>query len=166
MPKLLNIAIPTYNRAKQLEYALKIFISQIENNLEDFIDIFISDDFSRDNTENIVQSYTSKYNFIRYRKYNNNIGLERNLIESTRWCDGKYLWIFGDDDFLEDTQALHYIVSLLEEANYEFYVLNRTRRSFDLSTLMTDNWMNVDIKKNIEYSSLIEFCKEWLLISG
>jgi FkbM family methyltransferase len=165
MPKLLNIAIPTYNRVEQLEYSLKIFISQIENKLEDFIDIFISDDFSTDNTEKIIQNYASTYNFIKYRKYEKNIGLERNLIECTRCCDGKYLWIFGDDDFIEDEQALHYIVSLLKDKKYEFYILNRTRRSFDLSTLMTDNWMNVDINKNIEYPSLLQFCKEWGIIS-
>ena len=61
MPKLINIAIPTFNRAGQLEYSLKIFISQIENKLENFIDIFISDDFSTDHTEKTVESYTNTY---------------------------------------------------------------------------------------------------------
>lgn len=165
MPKLLNIAIPTYNRREQLKYALDQFIEQIENRYETLIDIFISDDCSTDKTENIIGKYAKKHSFIHYRKYDQNIGLERNLIECTSWCNGKYLWIFGDDDFIENSQSLTNIIEILKKGVYEFIILNRSRKSFDLSKKITDNWMRVDTKSNTEYPSLKDFCKQWGIIS-
>jgi FkbM family methyltransferase len=165
MPKLLNIAIPTYNRWQQLIFALDHFIDQIENRYETLIDIFISDDCSTDHTEYLIGRYAKNHSFIHYRKYDQNIGLERNLIECTNWCDGKYLWIFGDDDFLENNQSLSYIIELLKIGAYEFIILNRSRKSFDLSKKITNNWMRVDTKANTEYPSLKDFCKQWGIIS-
>jgi glycosyltransferase involved in cell wall biosynthesis len=165
MPKLLNIAIPTYNRKVQISFALDVFILQIENKYEEFVDIFISDDCSSDGTDKTLKKYVEKYEFIKYRKYKKNIGLEKNLLESTQWCDGKYLWIFGDDDFLDSETAMKDIIELLTQDNYEFFILNRTRKSFDLSKKQSENWMNVDLKQNIEYPSLNKFCCQWGIIS-
>jgi glycosyltransferase involved in cell wall biosynthesis len=165
VPKLLNIAIPTYNRKYQLKYAIDKFIAQINETYEEMVDIFVSDDCSTDGTSELIREYEKTYQYIKYRRYEHNIGLERNLIESTEWCDGRYLWIFGDDDFLAQNQALKYILDILNSKEYEFIILNRSRMSFDLSKRITSNWMKLSTRRDIEYLSLRNFCKQWGIIS-
>ena len=50
---LISVIIPTYNRAIDVEKAIKSFISQKNNNFE----LIIIDDGSTDNTENLIKSY-------------------------------------------------------------------------------------------------------------
>ena len=154
---LLSVAIPAYSRRFELEYCLEKFASQIIGKYESDIEILVSDDCSPDDSLAVIREYALKHNFIRYRRYQANIGLERNLIACTNGCSGEFLWIFGDDDFLEDG-CLDFVMDLLRGNQYDFLVLNRTRRSFDLSKLISDNWMRLVPSKTYEFSGLREFC--------
>ncbi len=154
---LLSIAIPAYSRKFELEYCLEKFVAQIIGKYESYIEILVSDDASPNNALSTISRYSRKYNFIRYRRYPVNIGLERNLIACTDACTGEFIWIFGDDDFLEDG-CLDLVMERLRSNLYDLIVLNRTRRSFDLSTLISDNWMRLEHSKNYAFSGLREFC--------
>ena len=115
------------------------------------IEIVISDDCSPNDSLSQIRRIADRYNFVTYRRYPRNIGLERNLIACTDVCRGEYLWILGDDDFIEPADALDQIIHLLRSGRYDFYVFNRTRRSFDLSKLLSDNWMHLDVNKSFEF---------------
>ena len=156
--KLLSIAIPAYDRPNELIYGLRRFVEQIEGCYEGEIEIIISDDYSPNNSLHEIESFAENYSYIRFRRNEKNIGLERNLIECTRLCQGEFLWIFGDDDFLECDDALNRIMLNLRSKQYDFLVLNRTRRSFDLSKLLSDNWMRLEPSKTFAFSGLREFC--------
>jgi glycosyltransferase involved in cell wall biosynthesis len=165
MPTLLSIAIPTYNRVRQLEYGLKRLLTQTSEEVQSMIEIHVADDCSTDDTPSLMANLTKDYPFIHYERYASNIGLEKNLIACTHRCKGKYLWIFGDDDFLEFDDSLSCVLSLLEDEHYPFYILNRTRRSFDLSQLLSENWMRLNPSSNMDYFRLRDFCVEWGIIS-
>lgn len=154
---LLSVAIPAYSRRLELEYCLEKFTDQIIGKYEGDIEILVSDDDSPGDALAVIREYSRKYNFIRYRRYPANIGLERNLIACTSGCTGEFLWIFGDDDFLEDG-CLDLVMELLRSNRYDFLVLNRTRRSFDLSKLTSANWMRLEPDKTYNFSGLREFC--------
>ena len=154
---LLSIAIPAYNRSQELEFALKRFISQVKGKYETEVEIIISDDCSPNDSLHKIKNIANNYDFIKYYRYSENVGLERNLIKCTEYCSGEYLWIFGDDDFIEPNDGLDYIMQLLRQKQYDFYIMNRTRRSFDLSKLISDNWMELDTNRNYEFSGLREF---------
>ncbi|WP_319409725.1 glycosyltransferase [uncultured Desulfosarcina sp.] len=162
---LLSIAIPTYNRSKQLKYGLNRFLSQITDDIKPLIEICVADDCSTDDTPAVMKRIVRDNFFIHYERYEYNIGLEKNLIACTQNCRGKYLWIFGDDDFLEFDDSLACIISLLKEGCYPFYILNRTRRSFDLSKKISENWMGLDFSNNKIYPRLRDFCSKWGIIS-
>ena len=160
---LLSIAIPAYARPKELRHALNSLIRQILL-YEGLIEILVVDDASPDDPLGFVADLARRYGFIRYTRLEENIGLERNLISCAKDARGEYLWIFGDDDFLETADALDEIVSLLRSDRYDVLVLNRTRRSSDLSTLMTENWMRLN-GGDRDFSGLREFCLEFGFIS-
>ncbi|MEH6559624.1 MAG: glycosyltransferase [Oceanicoccus sp.] len=162
---LLSIAIPTYNRSQELCYSLDRLVDQISRRPAGEIELVIADDCSTDDTEALAKPYADNYKFVEYLRYPENIGLEENLLQSGGGCTGEYLWIFGDDDFLEYDSSLDEIISFLSSGNYDILIMNRTRRNIDLSRLITTNWMDLDESKLIEYKGLREFVLEWGLLS-
>lgn len=85
---LLSIAIPAYNRPKELTFGLYRFVAQIIGRYEDAIEIVVSDDASPENGLDDIRLLAQKYKFIKYRRYAQNVGLERNLIACTEGCGG------------------------------------------------------------------------------
>lgn len=155
---LLSIAIPAYGRPKELKHCLDRFIVQVAGKYDREVEILISDDATPDDALREVRGLAERHPFVRYRRYPGNIGLERNLIACTDGCAGEFLWIFGDDDFLEPDDALDQVMGLLRGGAHDFYVLNRTRRSFDLTRLVSDNWMRLKTSDASAFPGLREFC--------
>ena len=162
---LLSIAIPTYNRSSELAFSLDRFVDQIVGNYEDQIEIVITDDCSTNETFSVAKDYAARFPFISARQNSSNIGLEKNLINCTKNLNGKYLWIFGDDDFLEFDDSLDHIIARLQEGTHSFFVLNRTRRNKDLSQVLSYNWMKVADNRTRDYLGLRQFCLDWGFIS-
>ena len=96
---LLSIVVPTYNRSSELLYSLEIFRQQIKPEFLDQVEVIVCDDASTDDTEFSMTALQQQDTCIRYIRYPENVGLERNLIECANHACGEYLWIFGDDDF-------------------------------------------------------------------
>lgn len=155
---LLSIAIPAYGRPEELKFGLLRLISQVSGKHEDRVEIVISDDCTPGNGLDEIREIASHHQFVTFRRYPQNIGLERNLIACADDCRGEFLWLFGDDDFIEPEDGLDHVMALLNEGKHDFYVLNRTRRSFDLSRVISDNWMRLDVGSTREFAGLREFC--------
>ncbi|MGC9219566.1 MAG: glycosyltransferase family 2 protein [Athalassotoga sp.] len=112
---ILSFAIPTWNRAKELSECLDSIISQIIESNEN-VEIVISDNASTDETPKVVEEYLKKYNFIRYFRNEKNVGPDLNFISVIEKSNGKYAWLFSDDDWLNDG-ALKEILRIIK--NYE-----------------------------------------------
>lgn len=161
---LLSIVIPAYDRPDTLAQAIDSFVQRIVGRFETEVEIIIADDASPKNSLTFVSDLAKKYSFLKYKRYEQNIGLEQNLIVSSEDAKGEYLWIFGDDDFLEPEDALEDIIARLRAGQYDMFVLNRTRRSKDLSKLLSDNWMRLD-GPDQAFAGLREFCLKFGFIS-
>jgi len=90
----LSIAIPTYNGAKTIRETLDSIVSQ----LEDGVEIVISDNASSDGTAEIIREYQVMHPVIRYFRNDENLGADRNFDLAVQRATGKYVWFFGDDD--------------------------------------------------------------------
>lgn len=98
----LSVAIPTYNGAKYIREALDSIITQLDD-IDEKIEIVISDNASTDNTYDIVKEYQKKYpHFITYYKNDENLGPDRNYDLAVRKAKGKFVWLFSDDDKIRD----------------------------------------------------------------
>lgn len=115
----LSIAIPTYNRALILDRALENIANQIS--YADDIQIVISDNGSTDNTQSIVNKYSSILN-IKYVSLPENRGFDRNFINAINESDGEYVWIKGDDDFIAP-YMIEKAKSIINN-NYDAVILN------------------------------------------
>lgn len=96
-PKL-SICIPTYNRAKYLPALLDSIVSQV--NEKNILEVCISDNGSEDNTYQIVEKYQKQYKYIRYFRWQQNVGYGRNCLKVVEIAKGDYCWIVGSDDVL------------------------------------------------------------------
>jgi len=97
---LLSISIPTYNRALILENTLNHIFSEIDKyELNEVIEVVISDNNSVDGTYDIIEKYilTNRFKIV-YRKNEVNLGVIKNILKLIPLCSGRFWMFYGDDD--------------------------------------------------------------------
>lgn len=102
MPVLLSINIPTYNRSGYLKALIESF-GEDAHVLANRLEINILDNASTDDTEAVVQSLPTSLP-IRYQRHDRNLGPLTNIHLAHRAGEGKYVWVVGDDDYLQAGQ--------------------------------------------------------------
>ncbi|QEH39754.1 glycosyltransferase family 2 protein [Chitinophaga sp. XS-30] len=110
---LLSILIPTYNRQKFLLKNLEILCAIItENNLNNDVEIIISNNCSPDSTSQKVRIFMEMYPDIKITFFDQpqNIGLEANALLVLSESHSEYAMYLGDDDYL----TKEYLVQLVK----------------------------------------------------
>lgn len=98
---ILTVAIPTFNRARQLEKRL----AEIEEQWTEDIAVYIFDNGSSDDTPEVVARFTDRLPW-HYQRVPVNSGALRNLIRCFEEPDTEWVWPLSDDDGLaEDSLA-------------------------------------------------------------
>lgn len=120
---LLTIAIPTYNRKKYLIELLPVLLAQIQqaDPNDCFIQLLIVNNASTDGTNEIIRSI--KDFKIKYIENKTNIGADKNFIECVKHANGKYVWLFGDDDLLE-VGAISKILEIVKREKFDLIIAN------------------------------------------
>lgn len=99
MQSLVSVVIPSYNRARMVERALKSVVAQTYQNWE----VLVVDDGSTDETEEIVAEFNKQNNRIRYIRLDSNRGacVARNVgIDESK---GEYItFLDSDDEYLPE----------------------------------------------------------------
>jgi len=95
----ISLCIPTYNRAPQLQELLDSIACQIGYELP--VEIVISDNASTDDTPAVVERYRAAGMPIVYEILPENMGFDRNIMNSVERASGEYCWLCGSDDILE-----------------------------------------------------------------
>lgn len=110
---LLSICIPTYNRANWLAASLQSLIPQVVA-CDGDVELVVSDNCSTDSTQSILEEY-STCQFFRGHRNSVNVGGTPNMhILASSLAQGKYFWVFGDDDTVLEGSVEH-IVDLLRK---------------------------------------------------
>lgn len=99
----ISICIPQYNRIEYLIKSLDELQDQTYSNFE----VIISDDCSKDNTQEVINDIKSSYSFpIIYHRFESNQGYDRNLRKSMELATGDYCFVLGNDDTLAHNDVL------------------------------------------------------------
>ncbi len=117
--KPLAIIIPAY-KSKFLVKTLNSFVQQKNKNFK----IYVGDDCSPEDIENIVRDFQDKLD-VKYYRYDNNIGA-KDLVKHWNRClkligDEEWVWIFSDDDIV-DRNCVEIFYKTIEEDNNQFNV--------------------------------------------
>lgn len=103
----LTVAIPTYNRASELEKT----ILKLSKEVGSFY-ILISDNNSTDNTEEVVKKYQKLIPNLIYNKNRLNLGYSGNVCRLYELSRTPYIWFLCDDDSILPG-AIHKILSII-----------------------------------------------------
>jgi glycosyltransferase involved in cell wall biosynthesis len=151
---IITVAIPTYNRPKQLVSLFNTFLSKV---IIDFdsneVDVFISDN----SDENIshMNGELCLNSSIRYYKNKENIGYSGNVINCIREARGKFIWIVSDDDYINydnfkifiewlyDNQKLNFKCIMLPFINTDFFGKHHLSNTSIEWGVSKDNLINV-----------------------
>lgn len=106
---LISIAMPCYNRGKNLEK----FIENIRKQSypQDKIEIVLGDFYSTDNTLEVAK----KNGCVILRDHNPDMEYRRTL--ALKNCNGKYIFIADDDNFFVNPDLLKIMVEVIEKEN-------------------------------------------------
>ena len=85
----ISVCIPVYNMEKYIERSLLSIINQSFQNFE----IIVVNDYSKDQTINIIQRLQSEDNRIKVINHNKNLGVYLSRIESVLYSKGEYILI-------------------------------------------------------------------------
>lgn len=103
MTKLLTICIPTYKRSETLRRCIDSIVAQIDKyGLADYVDIYVTNDASPDDTISVLHAYESLSYFkgvTREKNLGMNLNIKCMLNEVAKKSD--YQLIITDDDFLQ-----------------------------------------------------------------
>ena len=155
MNKLLSICIPTYNRREFLRSNLLEIIDQAnEANLQDYIEICISDNASSDNTSTMIKDLCKDHSNIDiiYSDNKSNVGPERNFIIVMKMATAKYSWLLGSDDML----GKHSLISISKELsndNFDILLFNRNNYDKSMKTFISQSYF---LRPHIE-SQIFDF---------
>lgn len=120
-PKV-SVCMITYGHEKFIEEAINGVLMQ-ECNFE--IEIIISNDFSFDNTNKIVNSFIETHprgHLIKYTMQSKNMGMMPNFIWALEKCKGKYTALCEGDDYWTDPLKLQKQIDFLDK--HEDYILS------------------------------------------
>ena len=116
MPKLLTVAIPTYNRAGMLDKQLSWLATEIKEH-EGECDILVNDNCSPDTTAEVLAKWQATFPAsvsFKFNRHPQNIGGMANIVACIEYATGDYVWTLGDDDPIQ-IGTLSYIFTLLKK---------------------------------------------------
>jgi abequosyltransferase len=145
MSKLLTITIPTYNRPHFLEQQFTWLAKSIKG-FESECEIIISDDGSTDNTSEIINKWRPIFSETTFRLSVNseNLGPVRNIAHCISLATGKYVWVVGDDDDLQEQTLTYVIQNLKSNPDLSLLILNYSIYYAPRTEFITDRYFPID----------------------
>lgn len=122
---LLSIAIPTYNRAKELKAALASVFAQIDG-LGDAavnVEVVVCSNGSTDDTDAVVLAHQHRPQ-LRYFVNDRNYGIDENIRRVVRHARGEFVRLLSDDDTLVPDSIQALLRTLASHADIGFLFLN------------------------------------------
>ena len=124
MNKLISIVLPTYNRADLLRYTLTLLIPQIEEVVED-VELIICNNASTDSTEEILEDFKVKYDFVKVINYNDHCDIGNSIARSISNAEGEFFLLWSDDDIPSPYMIKMYLNAIKNTPNVACVVGNR-----------------------------------------
>lgn len=145
---LLSICIATYNRADYIGATLESIIPQITNEVE----VVIVDGASTDQTSSVVTRYTKTCGRIRYVQLPAKGGVDQDFCKAVELAQGKYCWLFTDDDLLKPNAVSAVLKEL--QYGYSLIVVNAQAMNKDLSKVISNRVLLVNSNEVYNVSEL------------
>jgi glycosyltransferase involved in cell wall biosynthesis len=139
----LSIAIPTYNGAKYIRKVLDSIVCQLDD-VDEEIEIVISDNASTDETPQIIKAYQKKYPFIEYFRNDKNLGVDRNFDLAIQSASGEYVWFFGDDDIMMPGAIKRVVTVITNHYDVDYFFANCSIWNEDFTECRSTRFISIE----------------------
>lgn len=129
---VLSIVIPTYHRSDELVLAASSIADQLVGELEQKVEIIITDNASGPETVGRIKYLAQAYPTVSYMLHKRDEGGFFQFFSAPWRARGRYTWVFGSDDVLLPG-GVAYVVELLEREAPSFLTLNKKAFNKDLT---------------------------------
>lgn len=147
----LSLCLATYNRARYLDRYLTHHLSALDASGIDY-ELVVSDNYSTDETPEILARYAAANTRIRVSRQPRNVGAYPNILTTLHQARGEFLISIADDDLMIAEQALTYV--------------QRMRDDPDLVMIQAP-WLLMDeTKDDAIIGKFYDFDGEWRFESG
>jgi abequosyltransferase len=136
---VLSICIPTYNRSCFLRESLTSVYKAISG-LDEQVEVLVSDNASTDNTLEVVTEFQCRYPELRYNRNPVNV-IDKNFFIAASLATGKYVWVFADDDLMEERAVSRVLKEIF--IGYNLLILNYSTWNSSFSTLIKSQFFPV-----------------------
>ena len=125
----ISICLPAYNMERFIESTL---LSIINQSFQDF-EIIIINDYSNDNTENIINQLMQKDKRIKCINHSKNLGVYTSRVDGVANSQGKYAMLMDSDDMLLNPHLLENLFNLylkynLDIIEYDMYIYDEKKQ--------------------------------------
>lgn len=149
----LTIAIPTYNRNKEIVNCVGSLISQFTNEcclliIDNHSQIPVEESLKDLLTDSDIQSKTLRNSV--------NVGLSANIMRCFEYCETEYLWVIGDDDLAAPNaiETIFKYINKFPQSIFFNFVTPMVSRNNDIQTKGLNNFLDgVDSISNIGFIS-------------
>ena len=121
MKPLISIVIPSHNRTELLDEAIVSIKTELKRNSD--CELCISNNSIGDKTENLILTKYSDSSQIIYRRSLDAPSQDENVNMAVSMASGEYVWIFGDDDLIEEG-FLSELIAYLKSRSPDIVILN------------------------------------------
>jgi len=118
-----SVAIPTWGiKGKGVEYLEHSFNILAQQTFRDF-EVIVSDHSEDDDIKNLCNSWSSMMNVKYFRNSNGRGKIAPNMNNAIRHCEGQFIKMLFQDDFLYDTDSLQIIYdSVAENQDKDWFI--------------------------------------------
>jgi glycosyltransferase involved in cell wall biosynthesis len=153
-PETISVGMPVYNGARHLEAAIQSVLRQSHGDFK----LYISDNASTDQTEEICRDFAGQDSRIVYRRNETNVGAARNYNLLYDLAKGPYFRWFNADDI--STPDLHEKCLRVLEANPDAVLCCGQTQLIDDTGKVTDSYReNLDLRQERSDERYRQFCK-------
>ncbi len=162
MPKLLTIAIPTYNRASILDRQLA-WLAQDIKEFESECEIIVSDNCSTDDTQDALaywQTYFARTSTsFKVNTNKQNIGVIKNVAYCMNAATSKYVWTIGDDDVIQQQTVAYIFNNIKKHLDLAVLILNFSATDYLTGKLLSERrYLIEDEELYSNGKAVFEYC--------
>jgi len=151
--KILSISVAAYNLEKLIEENLKSFINSEVN---DLIEVIVTDDGSKDKTSEIVEKYAKEYPGTIVLVKQKNMGAGSTVNSGIKHATGKYFKMVDGDDWVE-TENLNKLVKKLENLDVDMVITNYETYDDSTKKIIDETKFSIESDKDVEFENI---CKD------
>lgn len=148
--KILTISVAAYNLEKLIEDNLKSFVNSEVN---DLIEVIVTDDGSKDRTSEIVKKYAEEYPGTVILVEQQNTGAGSTVNSGIKHATGKYFKMVDGDDWVE-TEDLNILVKKLQKIDVDMVITNYETYDDSTKKIIAETKFSIENGKKLEFKNV------------